>query len=124
MGRLKASAPRIAASPPRIGAAPGDERAREAERRASQPWRKWYATERWRRLRRAILDRDGWACRHTGVLLKGRPPAPDSPVVDHIRPHRGDPDLFWDPANLQAVSKAWHDREKQRQERADGEGGV
>ncbi len=35
------------------------------------------------------------------------------PVVDHVRPHRGGPDLFWDEDNLQAVSKAYHDRVKQ-----------
>lgn len=31
-------------------------------------------------------------------------------VVDHIRPHRGDKDLFWDRANWQAMSKACHDK--------------
>ncbi len=43
----------------------------------------------------------------------GKYPAPKSPVVDHVRPHRGGPDLFWDEDNLQAVSKAYHDRVKQ-----------
>ncbi len=40
-----------------------------------------------------------------GVLLMGKHPAPDSPVVDHIKPHRGNPDLFWDRGTLHAVSK-------------------
>lgn len=57
-------------------------------------------------------------CQQTGVALVGRHPKPNSPVVDHITPHRGDPELFWDEANLQAVAKGWHDSEKQRQERA------
>jgi hypothetical protein len=51
------------------------------------------------------------------VLLVGKFPAPHSPVVDHVIPHRGDPRLFWDEANLQAVSKVYHDSVKQAQER-------
>lgn len=30
-------------------------------------------------------------------------------VTDHIIPHRGDPDLFWAPWNLQTLSKRQHD---------------
>ena len=59
-------------------------------------------------------------CQQTGVILMGKDPAHDSPVADHILPHRGDPALFWDEQNLQTVSKAWHDREKQRREHAAG----
>lgn len=90
----------------------------DAERRDAKPWRKWYSTARWRALRLAVLARDGWKCRQTGVLLSGVPYAPDSAVADHIVPHRGDPALFWDIDNLQAVAKEWHDGRKQRQDRA------
>lgn len=31
-------------------------------------------------------------------------------VVDHIKPHRGDPKLFWDPDNWQALCKKCHDK--------------
>ena len=31
-------------------------------------------------------------------------------VVDHIRPHRGDPVLFWDRSNWRALCKEHHDR--------------
>ena len=31
-------------------------------------------------------------------------------VVDHVRPHRGDPLLFWDRGNWQALCKPCHDR--------------
>jgi 5-methylcytosine-specific restriction endonuclease McrA len=31
-------------------------------------------------------------------------------VVDHIVPHRGDPKLFWDRSNWQALCKRCHDR--------------
>ena len=36
------------------------------------------------------------------------PNAPAS-VVDHIKPHKGDYDLFWDEANHQALCKRCHD---------------
>ncbi len=57
-------------------------------------------------------------CQETGVFLIGRHPASNSPVADHIKPHRGDPELFWNPLNLHAVSKTYHDSAKQRLERA------
>lgn len=115
MARLSALKPRLSASPLRLKAT---DHTVEAERTVVAPWRAWYKTARWQRLRLEILVRDGYLCQATGVLLIGKAPAPDSPVVDHRRPHRGDPMLFWDPANLWSVSKAWHDREKQREERA------
>ena len=31
-------------------------------------------------------------------------------VIDHIEPHRGDPILFWDEENWQALCKHCHDR--------------
>lgn len=79
--------------------------------------RGWYKSARWQALRREVLVRDLYTCRQTGVLLTGKSPAPNSPVVDHVVAHRGDERLFWDIANLQAVTKAWHDSEKQKQER-------
>lgn len=79
----------------------------------SAPWRRWYKTERWRKLRERILLRDLYICQQTGVVLVGRYPAPNSPVVDHRKPHRGDEALFWDEGNLVAVSKQWHDSTKQ-----------
>ena len=69
-----------------------------------------------------ILARDGYRCTQTGVMLIGKPPADNSPVVDHITPHRGDEALFWDANNLQSVSKRWHDTVKRGIER--GEGGA
>ena len=89
-------------------------RARDEE----QPWRKWYYTARWRKLAKRIFVRDGGKCRQTGIPLIGKAPAPNSPVVDHRIPHNGDERLFWDEDNLQLVSKAWHDGEKQRQDKA------
>jgi 5-methylcytosine-specific restriction endonuclease McrA len=118
LGRLKTLQPRIGSLPPRIGRAPGDEQARLRERDQSVSWRSWYKQQRWQKLRQQILIRDKYTCQQTGVLCIGKHPAPNSPVVDHIRPHRGDERLFFDPSNLQCVSKAYHDSEKQKQERA------
>lgn len=106
MGRLKAG--KLA-----------EERARSRYRDEHQPWRAWYGTARWQRLREVVLARDLYTCCRTGVLLGGKHPAPNSPVVDHIKPHRGDPALFWDVDNLQSVSKSYHDSVKQALERAD-----
>ncbi len=33
-----------------------------------------------------------------------------STVVDHVRAHKGDQQLFWDPANHRAVCKPHHDQ--------------
>lgn len=35
-------------------------------------------------------------------------------VVDHIRPHRGDPVLFWDKSNWQPLCKYHHDQKTAR----------
>jgi 5-methylcytosine-specific restriction endonuclease McrA len=75
-------------------------------------WRKWYNLARWKRLRWQTLVRDLFTCQmcnriegDTSLL-----------VCDHKEPHRGDPDLFWDPENLQCLCKPCHDKDKQRAE--------
>ena len=77
----------------------------------------WYNTSMWKRLRRIVLIRDDYVCQMTGVALVGKFPAPNSPVVDHKSPHRGDLELFFDVNNLHAVSKEWHDKVQQGQEK-------
>lgn len=118
MGRLKGRALpgrlRSVSSPSR--ATPKSEANRLQQRDAAKPWRAWYKTARWQKLRLATLERDGWQCQKTGVALVGKYPAPNSPVVNHKIAHRGDPDLFWDPKNLEAMSKEYHDREQQKLE--------
>lgn len=93
-------------------------RAGSRQRDDAQPWRGWYKTARWQKLRQRILTRDLYTCRMTGVFLCGTYPAPNSAVVDHVEAHRGDERRFWDETNLMAVSKAWHDSEKQRLEQS------
>ncbi|WP_426229305.1 HNH endonuclease [Pararhizobium sp. DWP3-4] len=103
---------------PRLGRLAGDEKTRLRERDQNVAWRKWYKTERWRKLRLEVLLRDAYTCQQTGVICMGKYPAPNSPVADHRIKHNGDEQLFWDIKNVQTVSKAYHDSEKQKQERA------
>ncbi len=117
MGRLSGLKPRIATLQPRIGRAPSDEVARNRQRDAEQAWRSWYKTARWQKLRQEVIVRDLYTCKKTGVLLTGKHPAPNSPVVDHVKAHKGDERLFWDADNLMTVSKAYHDSVKQAEER-------
>jgi 5-methylcytosine-specific restriction enzyme A len=39
-------------------------------------------------------------------------------IVDHIKPHRGDQQLFWDKTNWQTLCKTCHDSIKQRFEKS------
>lgn len=111
MGRLKTIPSRLSGVKPRL--AQPSPRETEGQRRSEGPIKSY----RWQKLRQKILARDGYVCRQTGVALIGKYPEANSPVVDHIKPHRGDLDLFWDESNLQSVTKAWHDREKQSLEK-------
>jgi len=117
VSRLSSPPPRIGHAPATIGRPP-----RQAEQqgryRANAPWRAWYGTARWQRLRQEVLIRDCYTCQRTGLILGGKYPAPDSPTVNHKKPHRGNAALFWDIANLETVSKAEHDAAIQREEQA------
>lgn len=79
--------------------------------------RAWYRSSRWLKLRMEVLVRDLFFCQRTGVLLVSGKTAPNSAVVHHKTPHKGDERLFWDINNLEAVSKEWHDSEAQAQEK-------
>jgi 5-methylcytosine-specific restriction protein A len=122
VGKLSTLKPRLGGLGHRFGSAPQTEAERTAHRDASQPYRRWYKTARWQKLRAKVLLRDKYTCQRTGVILAGKHPAPDSPVVDHIRPHRGNEAMFWDENNLMAVSKAFHDSQKQSAEAKDIKG--
>lgn len=85
-------------------------REHDKRRSASQPWRAWYKTTQWRALRLATFTRDLYTCRMCAKVTA-------SPVCDHVTPHKGDPDLFFDAANLQTLCAKCHDSAKQSQER-------
>lgn len=81
-------------------------------RTAAAPWRAWYRTARWQKLRWQILTRDLFTCRMCGQVVGDT----SRLVADHIEPHRGDEKKFYDPANLQCLCKSCHDGPKQRAE--------
>ncbi|WP_412474728.1 HNH endonuclease [Rhizobium sp. WW22] len=116
MARLSSIKPRLQALGSRI-AAPSDRQEAEAERHRqrdrTQPWRRWYYTERWRQLRKDVWVRDNFTCRMSGIICCGAYPAANSPVADHIIKHNGDEALFWDIDNVQTLAKVIHDRVKQ-----------
>jgi 5-methylcytosine-specific restriction endonuclease McrA len=110
--------PRLSAAPPRLAYAAGDEKAADRRRDQLSPWRQWYRTERWRKLRQEVFVRDSYTCQRTRVVCAGRHPDSNSPVANHKTPHKGDPVLFWDINNIETVTKAVHDSLVQAEERA------
>lgn len=71
-----------------------------------------YCSERWRRLRAAVLALHPWCsvCLAAGKSV----PATD---VDHVVPHHGpDHHLFWDFSNLDAKCHACHSRKTATQD--------
>ena len=63
---------------------------------------------KWQRARVAFLrDHPLCECAECGA---GEIRATAATVVDHITPHRGDQELFWNQRNWQALSKRCHDR--------------
>ncbi|MCA2012409.1 HNH endonuclease [Cereibacter sphaeroides] len=137
MGRLKAMRPRLQTAAPRRLAVNSTQDS-EAKRDKAAPWRRWYKTARWQALRWQALIADDFTCRlcrwehplamqcrelkalGRADLMSGR--APDL-VADHIEPHRGATELFWDPGNLQCLCKPCHDKHKQRAEALARRGG-
>jgi len=116
--KLTTIKPLVAKLAPRLGYLPGNERERSRHRDATQAWRAWYKTSRWQKLRQQVFVRDNYTCQRTGALCIGRHPAPDSPVANHKKAHRGDPALFWDINNIETVTKEVHDGLIQSEERA------
>ena len=73
-------------------------------------YRRLYQTKAWRLLRGRVLLRDGYRCQHKGcgAMLKLGKKHPRTAVVHHIKPHKGNLDLFYDLHNLQAVCWTCH----------------
>lgn len=107
MSRLSSLPPRIGAAPYRVSQTPKAEGLTTSRR--SNPLKGLYSTARWRTLRLKVFQRDGYICQRSGALCSGKHPAPNSPVANHKRPHRGNPALFWDEDNLETVTKEVHD---------------
>lgn len=86
------------------------------QREAIEPWRRWYKTARWQRLREDVLIRDLFTCQKCGTVETDT----SQLVGDHIVAHRGNAELFWLSSNVQCLCKTCHDRIKQAEERAAG----
>ena len=67
---------------------------------------------RWQKFRLVYLKENPLCvyCKDEGNIVAAE-------VVDHINPHKGDVNLFWNKNNLQALCKVHHDRTKQIMER-------
>lgn len=90
------------------------QRAHDKRRDAEKPWRRWYKLQRWKTLRLIVLARFP-SC--TRCLPERVTP---STVADHIKPHRGDPALFWDLDNLTGLCATCHNSAKSREDRKAG----
>ena len=113
MAKLSALRPQLGSIAPSLGYAQGDERAADKARDQMAPWRAWYKTARWVKLRQRILRRDLYTCAMCRRI------ASTGMVVDHIQPHRGNETLFWSETNLQVLcGSPCHSKHKQQQERA------
>jgi 5-methylcytosine-specific restriction protein A len=76
----------------------GTKRKTSTERGYGYRWQK--ASEAYLAAHPLAVD---WFGTHRGVIYAAE-------VVDHITPHRGNMQLFWDPTNWQGLTKADHDR--------------
>lgn len=116
MARLSSLPPRIGAVPTKLGTPPRQVDEPQGRYRANAPWRAWYSTAEWQALRLRVFVRDAYTCQRTGELCTGKHPAPNSPVANHKRPHRGNRELFFDETNIETVTKAVHDSTIQAEE--------
>lgn len=67
---------------------------------------------RWRIARNRFLKANPLCvrCKEKGKLTKAT-------IVDHIKPHRGDKELFWDESNWQPLCKRCHDTKTMTEDR-------
>ena len=73
----------------------------------NNPLRHLYGTARWARVRHDVLSSQPLC-----VMCLSRDMVEPADTVDHIKPHRGDAELFWDRDNLQSLCKRCHDSDK------------
>jgi 5-methylcytosine-specific restriction endonuclease McrA len=111
LGKLKHQPARLAQLPPRIRR-PVDA---EGHSPTLEPWRRWYGLAEWKRLKARVHRRDLYTCQMTacGKVIT----VSAERVADHIKPHRGDRDRFFDETNVHTLCKPCHDRLKQASER-------
>lgn len=77
----------------------------------SAAWQHLYKRSRWLKMRDRQLSREplcAYCLRAEDVT--------EATVVDHIKEHKGDEELFFDDNNVQSLCKRCHDSVKQREE--------
>jgi 5-methylcytosine-specific restriction protein A len=72
-----------------------------------QAGRGLYGTPAWKELRAVLLALHPWC--ECAACVAG-PPREYADLVHHVRPHGGDRQLFFDPANLQVLAASCHSR--------------
>lgn len=117
MGRLAKMPGQVAKMPRRLASVPQDSRERDRFRDA-QPWRKFYKTARWQRLRWRVLARDMFTCQWPGC---GKVEADTSKLhADHKVQHGGVEERFFDEDGIETLCEHCHNSRKQAQERRGG----
>ncbi|WP_439572622.1 HNH endonuclease [Phreatobacter sp.] len=116
MARLPRLGASIGTLSPMVGHLPQGEAQRSRLRDEMAPWRRWYKTARWQKLRWSVLVRDNFTCQcGCGTVVADT----SQLVCDHVRPHRGDPEKFWN-GPFQTLWKPHHDSWKQALEHSQG----
>ena len=69
---------------------------------------------KWRKRRQEFLSRP---CNVLCVFCASKGQITAATVVDHIKPHKGNQELFWDESNWQPLCASCHSSDKQIQER-------
>ena len=91
-------------------------RSRPERSQEAQAYRQLYNTPQWKALRLGQLTKAPLCAM---CLTQGRVTA--ATVADHVKPHRGDPELFYNPDNLQSLCDEYpyrcHSSAKQSEER-------
>lgn len=115
VAKLRSLAPRVKSVGERVSVFSRSERelGRNRRRDDDQPWRRWYKTARWQKLRMSVLIAHEFTCEMCGCV-KGDT---SQLVCDHIDPHGGDHEKFWN-GPFQALCKECHDSRKQSIDRA------
>ncbi len=90
---------------------------------AGRDFKHLYNSAEWQSLRMQVFIRDMFICQMCGqptyrvANSKQACNRKRSPVADHIKPHKGNVELFFDPNNIQTLHKYCHDKHKQKLER-------
>lgn len=100
--------------PSMVGYLSATARDHDRARLRSNPLRQLYGTARWQRLRWSVLVRDLFTCARCKLTHSDTARL----VADHVTPHRGNLDLFWDETNLQCLCDRCHNTTKQAEEAA------